>query len=65
MSNEAYMPEAVLPPPKNREANSTHRLSRLEVQQAISDIKRFMEARFESDLKVVKVRTTRCTFVDC
>jgi len=51
---QLYMPDAVLPPKKNRNANSTHRLSRLEVQQAITDVKRFVEARLESDLKVVK-----------
>ena len=50
-----YMPDSVLPPPHNREANSTHRLSRLDIQRAIQDVKRFVEARLESDLKVVKV----------
>lgn len=50
-----YMPDSVLPPPRNREANSTHRLSRLDMQRAINDVKRFVEARLESDLKVVKV----------
>ena len=50
-----YMPDSVLPPPRNREANSTHRLSRLDIQRAIQDVKRFVEARLESDLKVVKV----------
>ena len=51
---ELYMPESVLPPSRNRDANSTHRLSRLRVQRAINDVKRFVEARLESDLKVVK-----------
>jgi len=51
-----YMPETVLPPKRNLVANSTHRLSRLDVQRAMTDIKRFVEARLESDLKVVKVR---------
>lgn len=52
------MPPEVLPPERNREANSTHRLSRLDLQRAMTDIKRFVEARLESDLKVVRVRNT-------
>lgn len=51
-----YLPEDVFPPPRNREANSTHRLSRREIQQASTDIRRFVEARFESDLHLFKVR---------
>ena len=50
-----YMPESVLPPPRNRDANATHRLSRLDIQRAIQDVKRFVEARLESDLNVIKV----------
>lgn len=51
-----YMPTKVLPSPSNLEASSTRRLSRLEVQQAITDVKRFVEARLESDLHVIRVR---------
>ena len=58
-----YMPDSVLPPPRNREANSTHRLSRLDIQRAINDVKRFVEARLESDLKVVKVSLNTAVFV--
>ena len=50
-----YMPTKVLPSPSNLEASSTRRLSRLEVQQAITDVKRFVEARLESDLHVIRV----------
>jgi hypothetical protein len=50
-----YLPEDVFPPPRNRQANSTHRLSRREIQQASTDIRRFVEARFESDLHLFKV----------
>ena len=49
-----YMPDAILPPERNREANSTHRLSRLDVQRASTDIKRFVEARLEKDFNLVK-----------
>ena len=55
----SYMPDAILPPERNREANSTHRLSRLDVQRASTDIKRFVEARLEKDFNLVKA--SRCT----
>ena len=48
------MPEKLLPPERNRQANSTHRLSRLDVQRASTDIKRFVEARLETDFNLVK-----------
>lgn len=48
------MPEKLLPPERNRQANSTHRLSRLDVQRASTDIKRFVEARLEKDFNLVK-----------
>jgi hypothetical protein len=54
--NENYMPEEILPPLYNRDANSTHRLSRMDLQRAIGDVKRFFEARLEEDLNIVKVR---------
>jgi hypothetical protein len=54
-STNSYMPEEILPPEYNREANSTHRLSRLELQRAMTDVKRFVESRLESDLGLVKV----------
>ena len=50
----SYMPEALLPPKRNREANSTHRLSRLDIQRASTDVKRFVEARLEKDFNLVK-----------
>lgn len=53
---EPYMPPGVLPPGENLAANSTHRLSRLDLQRAIHDVKRFVEGRLESDLHLVKVR---------
>lgn len=53
-STTSYMPEKLLPPERNREANSTHRLSRLDVQRASTDIKRFVEARLEKDFNLVK-----------
>jgi hypothetical protein len=49
-----YMPETLLPPERNREANSTHRLSRLDMQRASADVKRFVEARLEKDFNLVK-----------
>jgi aspartate--ammonia ligase len=52
-----YMPPTLLPPASNQEANSTHRLSRLELQRAITDIKRFVEGRLESDLGLTKHAT--------
>ncbi len=51
------MPQEKLPPEQNREANSTHRFSRLALQRAITDIKRFVESRFEQDLNVIKHTT--------
>lgn len=53
---EDYMPPEILSPLKNRSANSSHRLSRLDMQRAITDVKRFVERRLEEDLKLVKVR---------
>jgi len=50
-----YMPDELLPPVRNRDAVSTRRLSRLDVQRATTDVKRFVEARLESDLNLVKV----------
>lgn len=57
-----YMPKEKLPPEQNREANSTHRFSRLALQRAITDIKRFVESRFEQDLNVIK-HTTPIAFL--
>jgi aspartate--ammonia ligase len=54
---EKYMPDKVLPPVENREANSTHRLSRLDIQRASNDIKKFIEHRLEQDLNLVKHTT--------
>jgi hypothetical protein len=59
-SNDAlYMPEEILPPPRNREANSTQRLTRREVQLASTMVKRFVERRLETDLNVFEVRKIR------
>ena len=52
-----YMPTKVLPPERNWEANSTKRLSRLDLQRAMTDVKRFVEFRLENDLHLVKVST--------
>ena len=54
---EKYMPEEVLPPEWNREANSTHRLSRMDIQRASNDVKKFVENRLEKDLNLVKHTT--------
>jgi len=51
------MPDAVLPPVENRPANSTHRLSRLQIQKASTEVRRFMEARLEKDLNLTKHTT--------
>jgi len=61
-NGNTYMPATVLPPEPNREANSTHRLSRLDIQRAGTDVKRFVEARLESDLNLVK-HTTPVAFL--
>ncbi len=50
----SYMPKEKLPSQQNREANSTHRFTRLELQVAITDIKRFVESRLEKDLNIIK-----------
>ena len=51
-----YMPMNLLPPKENWEANSSHRLSRIELQKAMTKLKRFVESRLESDLNVFEVR---------
>ena len=56
MSEKLYMPMELLPPRENWEANSTRRLSRIELQKAMSKVKRFVERRLESDLNVFEVR---------
>jgi hypothetical protein len=50
-----YMSPDLLPPTRNLPANSTRRLSRLELQRAITTVKRFVEDRLERDLNLVKV----------
>jgi hypothetical protein len=59
---ENYMPPEILPPAYNRMAGSTHRLSRLEIQKAMNDVKRFVEARLESDLHLTKVSSRLRTY---
>lgn len=59
-----YMPTYVLPPPENLPASSTHRLSRLDIQRAITDAKRFIEARLEKDLNLVRVSLSLLQVVD-
>ena len=54
-ASEMYMPDSLLPPMINRPANSTHRLSRMDIQRASTAVKRFIEHRLESDLGLVKV----------
>jgi hypothetical protein len=54
-SEKTYMRPSMLPPERNRRASSTHRLSRLEVQRAINDVKRFVEDRLATDLHLTKV----------
>uniref|UniRef100_A0A7S3P4P8 Aminoacyl-transfer RNA synthetases class-II family profile domain-containing protein n=1 Tax=Amphora coffeiformis TaxID=265554 RepID=A0A7S3P4P8_9STRA len=49
-----YMPSRVLPSTENLPASSTHRLSRIEIQKAITDVKRFVEARLESDMNLIR-----------
>ena len=50
--SEEYMPMELLPPKENWEANSTKRLSRVEMQKAIAKVKRFVERRLETDLNL-------------
>lgn len=59
-STVPYMNPAILPPKRNRDANSTHRLSRLDIQKAINDVKRFVEKRLEEDLHLTKVIMKTC-----
>lgn len=61
-SADLYMPDTLLPPPHNRVASSTHRLSRLDVQRASNHVKRFVETRLESDLHLIK-HTAPLTFL--
>lgn len=48
----SYMPYELLPPKENLDANSTHRLSRIDLQKAMTKVKRFVEHRLETDLNV-------------
>lgn len=57
-----YMRPEILVPERNREASSINRLSRLDIQRASTDIKRFIEARFEHDLNLVR-HTTPLAFM--
>lgn len=52
MTTETYMPYGLLPPKENWEANSTRRLSRTDLQKAMTKVKRFVERRIETDLNV-------------
>ena len=56
LKEEYYMPRSLLPSKETIMASSTNRLTRIELQKAIQDVKRFVETRFESDLNVFKVR---------
>jgi len=49
-----YMPEEIMPPKENLCANSTHRLSRIDIQRASNLVKRFIAARLELDLNIVE-----------
>ena len=49
-----YMPPSKLPSRSNLLKNSTRRLSRKQIQCAITDIKRFVEQRLEHDLNLIK-----------
>ena len=60
-SVEPYMPDELLPPERNRAANSTHRLSRMDLQRASTHLKRFVEKRLEEDLGLVKVSRSNKT----
>ena len=53
-----YMPEEIMPPKENLCANSTHRLSRIDIQRASNLVKRFIAARLELDLNIVEVGPT-------
>ena len=53
---EEYMPAELLPPEYNRPAIASHRLSRIQIQKAIVDVKKFVENRFETNLNLIKVR---------
>mmetsp|Transcript_12042 Transcript_12042/g.29017 ORF Transcript_12042/g.29017 Transcript_12042/m.29017 type:complete len:581 (+) Transcript_12042:516-2258(+) len=57
MKTQPYMSPSKLPPPHNLRKNSTRRLSRKQIQCAITDIKRFVELRLESDLNIIKHAT--------
>lgn len=48
----SYMPYDLLPPSENWVANSTRRLSRIDLQKAITKVKRFVERRMETDLNL-------------
>jgi hypothetical protein len=50
-----YMPPELLPSMENRPAISTQRLSRMDMQRAMADVKRFIEDRLEQDLNLIRV----------
>ena len=54
---EEYMPASMLPPMYNRPAIASHRLSAMDIQRAIVDVKKFVEHRLETDLNLIKVST--------
>ena len=54
---EEYMSPSLLPPVYNREAIASHRLSPMDTQRAIVDVKKFVENRLETDLNLIKVST--------
>ncbi|CAB9501152.1 Aspartate--ammonia ligase [Seminavis robusta] len=57
-----YMPASLLPPMYNRPAIASNRLSPMEIQRAIVDVKKFVESRLESDLNLIK-HTTPIAFL--
>jgi hypothetical protein len=57
-----YMPDSLLPPLYNRDAVASHRLSRMDIQRAMVDVKKFVESRLESDLNLIKVKCSYFTY---
>ena len=56
---DEYMPSSLFPPIYNRAAIASHRLSPVDIQRAIVDVKKFVENRLEMDLNLIKVSTIR------
>lgn len=54
---DKYMPDKLFPPVYNRAAIASNRLSPMDIQRAMTDVKRFVESRLETDLNLIRHAT--------